>query len=225
MQLDQPLITFYGPRSQRIELSTKTLTNWQSKLANLYQDDIGIAPGDRINVRVDNHWIAPALISAAGWVGASVTIGSDTNGDLVICDLDAVATVPPDAHVLVCSRSLLAQPHNEALPIGIDDLFAEARVQADQFTGGERRFPEVFVNTGSAAADLDGAVRQLGIDLAVAERVLVLDSDTASPIARLAATTYLPVAIGIPIVWVRGQGTSEIEQIRDQERINAIVNL
>jgi uncharacterized protein (TIGR03089 family) len=74
----QPLVTFYDDATgERTELSVKTYTNWVSKTANLYADELLLDPGDAIRIDLPPHWLGPVFLGAAWACGLTISEDAD----------------------------------------------------------------------------------------------------------------------------------------------------
>ncbi|HWC34958.1 MAG TPA: TIGR03089 family protein [Mycobacteriales bacterium] len=68
----RPFITAYDAEAGRVELSVATTANWVAKVAGYLEDELGVGPGDQIEVAPTLHWLT-AVVLLAGWaVGAEV---------------------------------------------------------------------------------------------------------------------------------------------------------
>src|SRR3954452_25031211 len=82
----RPLVTFYDDATgERVELSVATFANWVAKTANLLQDDLAAAPGDRLALLLPAHWQTAAWLLACSSVGVVAEVGGDpAAADLVV---------------------------------------------------------------------------------------------------------------------------------------------
>ena len=51
-----PRLTWYGPDSERVELSGRVLENWVAKTANYLVDELDAEPGSAVAVDLPVHW-------------------------------------------------------------------------------------------------------------------------------------------------------------------------
>src|SRR5581483_3769462 len=74
----RPVVTYYDDATgERVELSVKTLDNWVAKTANLLQDDLAAAPGDRAAILLPAHWQTAIWLLACWSVGVTACPGGD----------------------------------------------------------------------------------------------------------------------------------------------------
>ncbi len=94
-----PRLSWYGPDSERVELSGRVLENWIAKTANYLVDELDAAPGTLITLDLPLHWRSMVWLMAAWAVGATViTVSSpeSTTPD-AFSQADIVATTDPAA--------------------------------------------------------------------------------------------------------------------------------
>ncbi|MCT9868870.1 TIGR03089 family protein [Paenarthrobacter aurescens] len=127
-----PRLTWYGPDSERVELSGRVLDNWVAKTSNLLQDELDAEPGMAIRLDLPAHWKSFVWALAAWQLGMEVVF-DDTPADLLVTDnpddgagagFDAVVAVPLAA---------LAMRWPGELPSGVVDYAAEVRSHGDVF--------------------------------------------------------------------------------------------
>ncbi|WP_120521965.1 TIGR03089 family protein [Arthrobacter celericrescens] len=135
-----PRLTWYGPDSERIELSGRVLDNWVAKTANLLQDELDAGPGISLRLELPAHWKSLVWALAAWQLGMELVLdggpadllatsspgdnGSEDAGDGATAGFDAVVAVPLAA---------LAMRWPGALPPGVLDYAAEVRSHGDVF--------------------------------------------------------------------------------------------
>ncbi|MCD4849805.1 TIGR03089 family protein [Arthrobacter sp. AK01] len=127
-----PRLTWYGPDSERVELSGRVLDNWVAKTSNLLQDELDAEPGMAIRLDLPAHWKSFVWALAAWQLGMEVVF-DETSADLLVTDkpnddagagFDAVVAVPLAA---------LAMRWPGELPSGVVDYAAEVRSHGDVF--------------------------------------------------------------------------------------------
>ncbi|WP_115788478.1 TIGR03089 family protein [Arthrobacter silvisoli] len=136
-----PRLTWYGPDSERIELSGRVLDNWVAKTANLLQDELDAGPGISLRLELPAHWKSLVWALAAWQLGMEVVLdggpadllatsspgeagSGDAAGAGVTAGFDAVVAVPLAA---------LAMRWPGTLPPGVLDYAAEVRSHGDVF--------------------------------------------------------------------------------------------
>lgn len=130
-----PRLIWYGPDTERIELSGRVLDNWVAKSANFLVDYCDVESGDRLTLDLPMHWRS-VVLCLAGWsVGATVLLGADAarqpGGALVTVDPDNFADW--DGPVAAIALAGLAMRYDGPLPSEVIDYNAEARACGDVF--------------------------------------------------------------------------------------------
>lgn len=126
-----PRLTWYGPDSERVELSGKVLDNWVAKTSNLLQDELDAEPGMRLALDLPAHW--KGLV----WALAAWQLGLETVLNGGEADLLATARPEPAAGkynaVVAVALPALAMRWAGELPAGCVDYAAEVRSHGDVF--------------------------------------------------------------------------------------------
>src|SRR5699024_4083247 len=78
-----PRLIWYGPDSERIELSSAVLANWIAKSANFLVDFCDAESGEPVVLDMPVHWRTTALALAAWSVGATVRLDESAPGTVV----------------------------------------------------------------------------------------------------------------------------------------------
>lgn len=135
-----PRLTWYGPDSERVELSGRVLDNWVAKTSNLLQDELDAGPGMRLRLDLPAHWKS-IIWALAGWqLGMEVVL--DGNGaDLLATAEPAEADEGYDA-VIAVPLPALAMKWPGDLPVGVIDYAAEVRSHGDVFMAHNDPDPE-----------------------------------------------------------------------------------
>lgn len=126
-----PRLTWYGPDSERVELSGRVLDNWVAKTSNLLQDELDAEPGMRLGLALPAHW--KALVWAlAGWqLGLEAVLDGGPADFLATA---APADAPKGHHaVIAVALPALAMRWPGELPGGCIDYAAEVRSHGDVF--------------------------------------------------------------------------------------------
>ncbi len=132
-QSTSPRLTWYGPDSERVELSGRVLDNWVAKTSNLLQDELDAEPGTRLRLDLPAHWKSVILAVAAWQLGAEVVFAG--------AEAELLATTDP-AHgaaeggfdaVMAVALPALAMRWPGGLPSGAVDYAAEVRSHGDVF--------------------------------------------------------------------------------------------
>lgn len=126
-----PRLTWYGPDSERVELSGRVLDNWVAKTSNLLQDELDAESGMRISLSLPAHW--KSLIWAlAAWQLGMETAFDGGHADLLVTDDPGSVPGNHDAVIAVALPALAMRWPGE-LPPGVIDFAAEVRMHGDVF--------------------------------------------------------------------------------------------
>ncbi len=128
-----PRLTWYGPDTERVELSGRVLDNWVAKTSNLLQDELDAEPGMRLRLDLPAHWKSMILALAAWQLGMEVVLDSG--------DAELLATHSPESPhqesgfdaVIAVPLPALAMRWPGELPPGVVDFGAEVRSHGDVF--------------------------------------------------------------------------------------------
>jgi uncharacterized protein (TIGR03089 family) len=126
-----PRLTWYGPDSERVELSGKVLDNWVAKTSNLLQDELDAEPGMRLALDLPAHWKGLVWALAAWQLGMETVLSGDA-ADLLATATPEAAAGKYDAVVAVALPALAMRWAGE-LPAGCLDYAAEVRSHGDVF--------------------------------------------------------------------------------------------
>ncbi|MDQ0117732.1 TIGR03089 family protein [Pseudarthrobacter sp902506025] len=126
-----PRLTWYGPDSERVELSGRVLDNWVAKTSNLLQDELDAEPGMRLRLALPAHWKA-MVWALAGWQLGLETVFDGSPADFLATDDPTAATGQHDA-VIAVALPALAMRWAGGLPAGWIDYAAEVRSHGDVF--------------------------------------------------------------------------------------------
>lgn len=206
-----PRLTWYGPDSERVELSGRVLDNWVAKTTNFLVEELDAAPSVTVGLDLPAHWRALCWALAAWQCGATVVFASTANNNddggspsahsaWPAVSLDVVATADPtgapagDLQVAVALGALELRWRGD-LPVGTIDYSGQVRAFGDVY------FPD------EPPTDVDVAVRY---DEAAVTYGELLDSwvgtgaDTAPQRTLLRATTLVETVRQALKVWLAG---------------------
>lgn len=139
----RPRVTWYGPNSERVELSAKTLGNWVAKTSNLLVEELDCAPGSTLALALPVHWRTVSWLLAAWTVGMHTVVfdaglgpaSTDLAFDLLVTDRPSA---PPqgivEGELVAVALPALATRWTGDLPAGAIDAATEIRLQPDVFT-------------------------------------------------------------------------------------------
>jgi uncharacterized protein (TIGR03089 family) len=126
-----PRLTWYGPDSERVELSGRVLDNWVAKTGNLLQDELDAEPGMRLALDLPAHWKS-MIWALAAWQLGMETVLNGGEAELLVTDNPATRTGKYDAVIAVALPALAMRWPGE-LPAGVIDYAAEVRSHGDIF--------------------------------------------------------------------------------------------
>lgn len=121
-----PLITYYGPGGERVELSGTTTANWVAKTSNLLIDELEVEPGTRIRLALPTHWQRFVWLLSVWNVGAVV---AEQEASIAVTGPDLDADEPVR---LATALRPLGGPFVDPPP-GFADLAIEVPGQGDHF--------------------------------------------------------------------------------------------
>lgn len=126
-----PRLTWYGPDSERVELSGRVLDNWVAKTSNLLQDELDAEPGMRLGLALPAHWKS-VVWALAGWQVGLEAVLDGGPADFLVTDRPGEATTSHDAVIAVALPALAMRWAGE-LPGSCIDYAAEVRSHGDVF--------------------------------------------------------------------------------------------
>ena len=183
-QATSPALIWYGPDSERIELSGKVLDNWVAKTSNLLVDELDAEPGIRLWLDLPVHWKTLVWVLAAWQTGCTVILGEASAAPDVTVTASQEVLESAEGTVVAVAPGALAMRWPGALPAGAVDFAAEARSYADTYTGGDE------------AQDSYTALHSsLGAGLTLTYGQLAESADGGA-----AQTLLIPVAADLPAV-------------------------
>ncbi|UUL76008.1 TIGR03089 family protein [Pseudarthrobacter sp. Fe7] len=126
-----PRLTWYGPDSERVELSGRVLDNWVAKTSNLLQDELDAEPGMRLRLALPAHW-KTMVWALAGWQLGLETVLDGGPADFLATD-NPEGDVNQYSAVIAVALPALAMRWTGELPTGCLDYAAEVRSHGDVF--------------------------------------------------------------------------------------------
>ncbi|MFE4196287.1 TIGR03089 family protein [Paenarthrobacter sp. NPDC056912] len=171
-----PRLTWYGPDSERVELSGRVLDNWVAKTSNLLQDELDAEPGMTLRLDLPAHWKSFVWALAAWQLGMEV-IFDETSADLLVTDNpDDGAGAGFDAIVAVPLAALAMRWPGE-LPAGVVDYAAEVRSHGDVFMAHNEPGGELPAVGGASGHSHDGLLDGFAAAQEPGVRLLVRAAD------------------------------------------------
>ncbi|UVJ40699.1 TIGR03089 family protein [Arthrobacter sp. CJ23] len=144
-----PRLTWYGPDSERVELSGRVLDNWVAKTSNLLQDELDAEPGMSLRVDLPAHWKS-FVWALAGWQLGMELVLDGGDAELLVTDTPEVGSGGFNAVVAVPLAALAMRWPGE-LPAGVVDYAAEVRSHGDVFMAHNEPEEAMPALRGSAA--------------------------------------------------------------------------
>jgi|LSQX01.1.fsa_nt_gb uncharacterized protein (TIGR03089 family) len=214
-----PFLTCYvgdgaGSLPERTELSARSFANWVAKTANLLADDVGLEPGDRVELRLaeehPGHWMTLIWMMAAWQAGLAVT---DSAGDVVVGG--PLPGRAPAVPAYACSLHPLGLGLTD-LPDGWTDFSGNALAQPDDWFGAGPHSPD---DVAWDMADGTRTFAELAEVEPMAGRALIVDPPDAWAAVRgcLAA----PLLGGGSSVIALGVDETRLTKIAADERVDA----
>lgn len=214
----RPLLTWYDDQAQaRIELSVATFANWVAKTANLLQDEVGLAPGGRVAIRLPAHWQALVWLHAA-WAAGHLAVWGPAAEHVelaVVAHRDDAGWADADEVVsLGCGPLGLPVPGlTPAYALALD-FDRSVHSHGDRFTGPAR--PDAARPALELAGQTLTAAQLLAQAPGPAGRLLV-----AGPLDRLEPLLGAAVAPvrGPGVVWVTGASPARLAELAAAEQV------
>ena len=132
----RPRLTWYGPDSERIELSGAVLVNWVTKTTNLLVEEFDAGPGVVVGIDLPGHW-RMLVWSLATWrAGAELRLISPR--EEVGADVEVIITNRPDrwshasAPLVAVALPALARAFDGDLAPGVIDAASAVMTYGDQ---------------------------------------------------------------------------------------------
>lgn len=134
----RPLLTWYQPATgARVELSVVTFATWVAKTCGLLTDELDLAPGDVVEVRLPAHWLGPVWAQAVWTVGGRLRLPSDAAGGPARVVVRAAGEPGGEQgasdELVVVSTAPLGGPAGALTPPGALDYGREVPGQPDRF--------------------------------------------------------------------------------------------
>lgn len=170
-----PRLTWYGPESERIELSGRVLDNWVAKTANLLQDELDAEPGMVLTINMPAHWKSIVWVLAAWQVGMTVDFGGHRASAGGIYVTDSPEESPAGSVVVAVALGALAMRWPGALADGVVDYSAEVRSHGDVFEPWNSADPASAALYGGDGASVShtGLLTEFPVDIETGSRILV----------------------------------------------------
>ena len=224
----RPFVTFYDDATgERAELSVATFDNWVAKTANLFQDELGAAGGERVAILLPVHWQTLAVFAACWSAGLVAVAGGDPAG------ADHVVAGPQTlAEARACSGERVAlslRPLGGRFvqrPEGFLDFAAHIGGQGDRFV------PYAPVTPDTPALEIGGRIRAAGeladeatrtaAGLGLRTGTRLLSAEPLTSWNGLLAGLLLPLATDGSVVLCRNPDPARMPGRAGSERVTGI---
>ena len=187
----RPRLTWYGPDSERIELSGAVLSNWVIKTTNLLVEEFDAGPGTVVGVDLPGHWRTLVWSLAVWRSGAELRLISPREG--TAADLDVIVTNRPEhwdttAPIVAVALPALARTFDGELAPGVIDAASAVMTYGDELGFVQETNPGALAlgagaYPGTASVrydDLAGWADKAGVALDRDRILLTYDGDCTS---------------------------------------------
>lgn len=211
----RPLLTYYGPGGERVELSRATTLNWVAKTANFFRDVVGAPPSARAALLLPAHWRTAVVLLGAWAARLRTTFAAPAPGELVVVAEEDLERVPADAGDVV-AMALEGLTGTLSVPVpGLIDYGEEVRGCADTFPDQTR--PDAVVHE-TAAQQWSGAQLLAAGAGSAGQRLLTSAGfDTDAGLSALAGALG-----GGGLVLCAGLSGEELSRVAAAERVDAV---
>lgn len=221
----RPLLTAYDHASgERTELSVATFANWVAKTANLMRDELDVAAGATVAVRLPLHWQAAVWLQAAWELGAAVDLDTDRSATVAVLDHSRPSPGVAADEVVSLGLGPMGLPRPGVAPAyaGALDYDRAVHSHGDRFDavppapGSVALRTQAGPLTHTALLAMAQATRP---SLRPGDRVLV--TEALSTPAGAVAAVVLPLLTGATAVLVRHLDPARLPALREQESLAA----
>lgn len=155
-----PRLTWYGPSSERVELSGRVLDNWVAKTSNMLVEELDAESGTRFRLDLPPHWKS-VIIALGVWQAGAVLV--DGPADLIF-SVEASGREQAAAREQAGARVRQASGVRVVVALGALDLAypGDLTVGDIDYAALVRQFADSFEpfdppTAGDVAAEFDGA--------------------------------------------------------------------
>lgn len=149
----QPLLTYIVPaQGERMELSAASFLNAAAKAAGLLRDDLDVAPGDRVGMRLPCHWQRPVWWAACTFVGAVCV--PDATESVTVTSRDCLDQCADATEIVLVSLAPFGLPDGEHVPPGVTEAAVAARAHPDDFMPYAPPQDDWLITSDQTAAEL-----------------------------------------------------------------------
>lgn len=220
-QATSPALIWYGPDSERVELSGKVLDNWVAKTSNFLLEELDAEPDTVVELDLPVHWKTLVWALASWQAGCSIALSADSGAAVRVTSKEPGPRTPGEL-VVAAALPALALSWPDPLPAEAVDYAAEVRSFADTYTGpGFSNFPAAALAGSSAepAVPFGSLISGTGdTGTGPTARVLLAPGDAGT-------RRILEAALGIwasgGTVVLTGEGVPATERMLAAEKVTA----
>ena len=217
-QATSPALIWYGPDSERVELSGKVLDNWAAKTSNFLAEELDAEPGTTVELDLPAHWKTLVWALGAWRAGCPLALSADS-GAQVRATADKPEPRSRGEIVAAVALPALAMSWPGGLPGGTSDYAAEVRSFADTWTGPVYDDEPALALAGSPGAEGTAFSALPGVDRDAAGALVMLAPAEAG-LARILGTALAVWSAGGTLV-LTGAGVQATERMLAAERVTA----
>lgn len=185
-----PRLIWYGPDSERVELSGRVLENWVAKTANYLVDELDADTSTVVELDMDPHWRSLCWALACWRVGATLRLTPGSRQDTER-PAEVTVTATPRAGqaglVVAVALGALQMSWPGRLPDGVLDYAGEIRGFDDVFVADDSPDPGQVAVEGPTLPAVDYAAL-LGEFASVVDDGAVVLVESAAPMASVLAS-------------------------------------
>lgn len=215
-QATSPALIWYGPDSERVELSGKVLDNWAAKTSNYLAEELDAEPGTLVELDLPVHWKTLVWALGAWQAGCPIALSADSGAPVRATAADPQPRTPGEL-VAAVALGALAMSWPGKLPAETSDYTAEVRAFADTWTGPEYLSEPEDAVTGSGGEPGVGFSALPGAEQAAGQTVL---ASAEAGTARILGAALEVWARGGTLV-LTGSGVEATERMLAAERVTA----
>jgi uncharacterized protein (TIGR03089 family) len=220
----RPFVTYYDEaRSERSELSVKSLANWVAKTYHLLGDDLGLGVGDTAFVALPAHWLSYSVL--LGCLAAGLALTDDAEpADVGFVTPDTAERAAKIPEVFVAAPEHSAAGLGDDVPDGTADYVTSVRPQQDKW------FTVHLAATGAdpcladtARADVLDRAQARADELGLPRGGRLLSTAEWAGAEAWLDALFVPLAIGGSVVLVRNAADETLTRRAEQERADLVL--
>lgn len=218
-QATSPALVWYGPDSERVELSGRVLDNWAAKTSNYLAEELDAEPGSTVELDLPAHWRTLVWALGAWQAGCQLALSADS-GAPVRATADHPEPRSSGEIVAAVALPALAMSWPGALPAGTSDYAAEVRSFADTWAGPEYGDEPGAALAGGPGAEATPFTSLPGLEDREAAGAVTLLAPAEAGLARILGTALAVWSAGGTLV-LTGAGVEATERMLAAEKVTA----